>query len=66
MILDRRLPVTWSAPTKSGLGGYGILLDMSHFHDLTALEQRDTALRVSLASQVERATPFAHRRPPQW
>ena len=33
---------------------------------LTASRRGDDALLVSLAGQVERATPFAHRHPPQW
>ena len=33
---------------------------------LTAARRGDDALLVSLAGQVERAAPFAHRHPPQW
>lgn len=33
---------------------------------LTASRRGDDALLISLAGQVERAAPFAHRHPPQW
>lgn len=33
---------------------------------LTGARHGDDALLISLAGQVERAAPFAHRHPPQW